>query len=339
MANRLWRALGVLLTVVMIGLSALINYNFGFSLGTSETNGRIFGAVSVVAVGVMALVPLRVNAHWETGRKSRAILGSALFAILAAYAIAGSIGFGIQNRSQIAGSGETLTAQLKDQVADRDQAVTRLKGLSEDQPAAAISAKIDAAKKDRRWEQTQGCVNATVTASRDFCQEVDGLRARLDVAATAGKLRETIERLSTSIEKLRKQGAGQVADAQSAGFARIFRVDQDAARTGLSILLALVIESVCCFGLLVIAGAQPEAKLGEETTPPESVGEWLTERAVPRHGTCITLSELEADFRSWAHARSAPRMSSRKFALLMRAACKEVGLSIEGEMVVGLHLT
>ena len=41
------------------------------------------------------------------------------------------------------------------------------------------------------------------------------ISAVLDVAATAGVLREKIERLNTSIEKLRKQGAGQAADAQS----------------------------------------------------------------------------------------------------------------------------
>ena len=37
----------------MIVLSALIDDNFGHSLGTTETNARISGAVSVVAVGVM----------------------------------------------------------------------------------------------------------------------------------------------------------------------------------------------------------------------------------------------------------------------------------------------
>ena len=305
MAGRFWTALGVLLTVAMVVLSALINYSFGYSLGTTETNGRIFGAVSVVAVGVMAVLPLRISAHWEAGRNRRAVVGAAMFGILVAYAVAGSIGFGIQNRSQIAGSGETLAAQLKDEIADRDQAVSRLKGLGEDQPQAAISAKIDAAKKDRRWEQTHACTNATATASRDFCQEIDGLRARLDVAATAGVLREKIDRLNKSIENLRKQGAGQVADAQSAGFARMFQVEQDAARTGLSVLLALVIESVCCFGLLVIASAQPVGKRDEGTTLPERLGEWLTERAEPLPGTRIAFSDLEADFRSWVrHASS-----------------------------------
>ena len=286
----------------------------------------------------MALIPLRVSAHWEAGRKGRAIVASAMFGILVAYAVAGSIGFGIQNRSQIAGSGETLGAQLKDEIADRDQAVSRLKGLAEDQPQAAISAKIDAARKDRRWEQTHACTNATATASRDFCQEVDGLRARLDVAATAGVLREKIERLNKSIEKLRKQGAGHVGDAQSAGFARMFQVEQDVARTGLSVLLALVIESVCCFGLLVIAGAQPDARIGPGPSLPEWIGEWLTERAEPHPGARVSFRVLEADFRRWVEGRSAPKLSSRKFAGLIRAACSEVGLSIEADTIVGLQL-
>jgi hypothetical protein len=150
MLGGLWTSLGVLLTGAMVILSAIINYNFGCSLGTTETNARIFGAVSVVAVGAMALLPLRISVHWEGQRRGRATLGAAIFGILVAYAIAGSIGFGIQNRSQLAGSRETLSAQLKDQIADRDQAASRLKGLKEDQPATAILAKIEAAKKDRR---------------------------------------------------------------------------------------------------------------------------------------------------------------------------------------------
>ena len=71
----------VLLTVGMIILSAFINYNFGYSLGTTETNARIFGAVSVVAVGVTALLPLRISAHWEEGQKARSVLGACVFGI------------------------------------------------------------------------------------------------------------------------------------------------------------------------------------------------------------------------------------------------------------------
>jgi hypothetical protein len=60
MGNRFWTALGVVLTTAMVMLSAFMNYNFGYGLGTTETNARIFGGVSIVAVGVMAVLPLRI---------------------------------------------------------------------------------------------------------------------------------------------------------------------------------------------------------------------------------------------------------------------------------------
>ena len=52
MGNRFWTVVGVLLTVAMIVLSAFINYSFGYSLGTTVTNARIFGGELPVNVGV-----------------------------------------------------------------------------------------------------------------------------------------------------------------------------------------------------------------------------------------------------------------------------------------------
>jgi hypothetical protein len=260
MRSSFWMGIGVLLTVAMVVLSAFVNNSFGYSLGTTEKNAQIFGAVSVVAVGVMAVLPLRVSAHWSSGRKLSAGLGVAVFVILVAYAVASSIGFGMQNRNHLAGSRETLNAQVKDDVAERDQAVARLKALDEHQPQAAVNAKVAGAKKDRRWDLTQGCTNVTAASSREFCQGIDRLSAELAMAATAAALERKIEGLNTSIDKLRQRGAGQIADPQSFGLALVFRVEQDVVRTGLSILLALVIESVCCFGLLVIIGGHPRAK-------------------------------------------------------------------------------
>ena len=233
--NGCWTFVGIALTGAMTVFSAFINYSFGYSLGTTKLNARIFGAVSVVAVGMMALLPLRSAMHWEAGRKGRAVLGAGMFAILVAYAVAGSIGFGMQNRSQLAGSKETLNAQLSDQIADRDQATNRLNALSEDQPTAAITSKINAAKKDRRWKLTEGCTNATASSSREFCQNLDRLKAQLDVAATATVLRENIEKLNKSIEALRSQGAGQVVDPQSFGLAKLIGTGQDSVRIGLSV--------------------------------------------------------------------------------------------------------
>jgi hypothetical protein len=338
MRGRFWTALGVLLTLAMIGLSAAINYTFGYSLGTTETNARILGGVSVVAVGVMAVLPLRISARWTEGSKGKAVLGAGVFVILMAYAIASSIGLGMQNRSQLAGSRESLNAQLDDNVQERDQALARLNGLGDYRPASSVSAEIAAARKDRRWDATRGCTNATALTSREFCQGLDRLEAELGMAATAAVLGEKVEKLNFSIAKLRKQGAGQIADPQSFGFAVLFGVEQDRVRIGLSMLLALVIESVCCFGLLVIVGGHPGAVAAAKVTLPEWIGTWLAERAEPHSATRISFSELEEDFRGWCNSRGAPHLGSWRFKRLLRAACREVGLSIEGRMVLGMRL-
>ena len=199
-------------------------------------------------------------------------MGSAVFGVLVAYAAASSIGFGMQNRSQLAGSKETLNAQLQDQVTDRDQAIQRLRRLGEDQPPATITAKMAAAKKDRRWDLTEGCTNATTPRSREFCQGLDRLKAQLDVAATSTMLTGKIERLHKSIETLRSQGEGQLSDPQSFGLAMLLGTGQDVVRVGFSILLALVIESVCCFGLLVLVGHGSHVPETEPRYPNGSAG-------------------------------------------------------------------
>jgi hypothetical protein len=219
-----------------------------------------------------------------------------------------------------------------------DQAIGRLKALGEDQPAAAIASKIDAAKKDRRWELTEGCASVTASTSREFCQGVDRLKGQLGLAATAGVLREKIDKLNKSIEALRSQGAGQVADPQSFGLAKLIGTGQDNVRVGLSVLLALVIESVCCFGLLVLLGGTA-AKADTDVALPERVGRWLSERAEPAPGGRCSLADLEADFQRWCRSRGALDCDSTSFARLIDAACMGLGLAAADEgIVAGLIL-
>ena len=104
---------------------------------------------------------------------------------------------------------------------------------------------------------------------------------------------------------------------------------------GLSILLALVNESVCRFGLLVIVGGQERAK-HTTLSAPEWFGKWLTERAEPGTGLGAEFSELRADFAAWA--RRSPALRPRHFRKLLGAACAELGLDMDGDRVGGLRL-
>ena len=82
----------------------------------------------------------------------------------------------------------------------------RMKGLPEHRPSATVLAGIAAAKKDRRWEATDGCTNATASTSREFCQTVDRLNGELGTATTAAALSKKLDELQFSIENLRKDG-------------------------------------------------------------------------------------------------------------------------------------
>jgi hypothetical protein len=173
---------------------------------------------------------------------------------------------------------------------------------------------------------------------REFCQGIDHLTAELAMAATTAVLVEKIEKLNSSIDHLRKQGAGQIADPQSFGFALLFGVEQDLVRIGLSVLLGLVIKSVCCFGPLVIVGGHPGAVAADEVTLPEWIGKRLTERAEPHSAARVSFAELESDFRRWGQSRGAPQPSSVELHRLLRAAGDEVGLRMEGRRMIGLQL-
>jgi hypothetical protein len=185
---------------------------------------------------------------------------------------------------------------------------------------------------------TRGCTNATSAASQEFCQGVDRLGAELGTAAMAAVLAEKVEKLNFSIGRLRDQGAGQIADPQSFGFELMFGLEQNVVRTGLSILLALVVESVCCFGLLVMVSEPPHVGLREELSLPEWLGRWLTDRAEPHPDGQVSFAVLEEDFRDWGRGREAPRLGSWRFRRLLRAACKEIGLPVQRRVVVGLRL-
>jgi hypothetical protein len=184
---------------------------------------------------------------------------------------------------------------------------------------------------------TEACTTATGSSSREFCQGVDRLKGQLDVAATAAVLREKIDKLNKTIETLRSQGAGQLADPQSFGLAKLIATGQDSVRVGLSVLLALVIESVCCFGLPVLLGGTA-AKADVDIALPERVGRWLSKRAEPAPGGRCSLADLEADFQRWCRGSGVPGCHTSRFAQLIGAACMELGLAADEGIVAGLVL-
>jgi hypothetical protein len=318
-----WTITGVGLVLAVTALSMRMNFEFGYSLGTSEGTGRIFGFLSVAFDGLKALLPLFVAWQWRDGRKLRAAAGALLFVLVATYGFASALGFASQHREGVTASQENLNASLKEHAADLDTAETRLKALGAHRVSGAVEADIARLKKDRLWDGTSGCTDATLNTSREFCKRIESLRAELALAAEDNVLTAKIEGLKFRISQLRAKGAGREADPQLGEIARAAGLDILRVRSGMNWLLAIAVEAVSCFGLFAIAwqrqqrapkreaeGARPWRLVeGVEVLPPRPLLR-LTARAaaVPAPGKA---KGSKAKGNSGRKARAPPRGSPR----------------------------
>jgi hypothetical protein len=268
-----WTVMAAGLVLAVTGLSMRMNFEFGYGLGTSAATAHIFALRSVAFDGLKGLLPLFTAWQWRDGRKLRAAAGAVLFVLVAAYGLASALGFASHNREGIAASQENLNASLKEHMADLDAAEKRLKELGAHRVSGAVEADIAKLKKDRIWDTTVGCTEATLAASRDFCKRIEDLRAELAQAAADTVLTAKIDGLKFRIEQLRARGAGREADPQLGEIARAAGLDILRVRSGMNWLLAIAVEAVSCFGLFAIAWQrQPRAAAAMEENDPAGTG-------------------------------------------------------------------
>jgi hypothetical protein len=173
--------------------------------------------------------------------------------------MASALGFSSQNREGMTASREHLNASLKEHLGDLELAERRRKELGPHRITGAVEADIARSKKDRLWDATSGCTDATLAASREFCKRIDTLRAELALAAEDQVLTSKIEGLKFKVQQLRARGAGRDADPQLGEIARAAGLDILRVRSGMNWLLAIAIEAVSCFGLFAIAWQRPLA--------------------------------------------------------------------------------
>lgn len=270
MVRGFWTVTAAGLVIAVTALSMCMNFEFGYGLGTSEGTGLMLGGLSVAFDGLKALLPLFVAWQWRDRHRLRAGAGGVLFVLVAAYGMASALGFSSQNREGLTASREHLNASLKEHAADLDAAETRLKALGPHRIGGAVEADIARLKKDRLWDATSGCNDATLPASREFCKRIDGLRAELALAAEDNVLTAKIEGLKFKVAQLRERGAGREADPQLGEIARATGADLLRVRSGMNWLLAIAVEAVSCFGLFAIAwqrGTKPAKTEAENAKP------------------------------------------------------------------------
>jgi hypothetical protein len=233
--------LGVPAVVVIGGIAAAMNWRFGQTLGHSELDGYLFGALGVALVALNWIMP--GAAAFAASRKARlqqaACIG--LWLICAAYTLVSSVGFSALHRAENASGRQELSERYTTAKADYERLTGELAAMKSSPKYTAASGCADA-----RWRQA------------DFCADVKTKEAEIKAAKSD-----------------MEAGRPASVDPQAETLARLTGFDVPAVSTALAVAVAVVMELVSSLGFFAVAHAAPlpgsPTPIAQVATPSETV--------------------------------------------------------------------
>lgn len=242
---------GILAAGVLLAVSAAMNWRFGFSLGRTEFDGQIYGAASVAADCLKALIPFFFFAAIRNRMWSQAAASAIVGLVVTAYSLTSALGHAALNRFDTTGHRAVEAQVYKDLRGDLKRAQDQLSWIPQHRPAATVQGEIEGLKNQRAWTFTKSCTDVTGKVGRDFCQKYHGLTAEM----ASGQQAQTLEARIAEIQgKLGKTDAMTVmgeADPQATVLAKLSGLNVDQVQMAMTIFIALLLEIGSGFGMYI----------------------------------------------------------------------------------------
>ncbi len=224
-ASRPWAqiSLGIPAIVIIGAIAAAMNWRFGQTLGHTELDGYLFGALGVSLVLLNWVLP-GAAAH-AASRRARLQQAACIFLwiVCAGYTLVSSVGFSAVHRAETG--------------ADRQESLDRYDRAKAEHER--LMGELKAMKASPKYEAAAGCADVR-SRQADFCAEV---KAKADEIKAAK----------------RDMDAGRPAsvDPQAETLASLtgFKIEQ--VSTALAISVAVVMELVSSLGFFAVAHAAP----------------------------------------------------------------------------------
>jgi hypothetical protein len=242
---------GVIAALILLSVSAAMNWQFGYSLGKTEFDSHILGAASIAADGMKALMPFFIFSAWRQRNYGQALGASALWAVCIVYAMTSALGFSALNRSDTTGARAMKAEKYEDLRAELTQLTQQQSWLEKHRSAGSVQADIEAAKQNTRWTTSEGCTNATVDKSREFCENYHKLGAELAAAKQADMLSGRAADVRAKIAGMEGGASVKVADPQAAILSSLSGLDISRIDVALTILVTALVELGSSLGLYV----------------------------------------------------------------------------------------
>jgi hypothetical protein len=303
-----------LVTMVSIGAaltfvaaSGLMNLVFMSSLGRSDLERQILGAVSVAVSVFIAFLPTLLVWAWRERRYLYIALGVPVFLAFAAFSLSSAVGFAAKNRGSLSDDralANTRLAGVKHEIADAEE---KLKAFGATKPVAALEAELRRLEQDWRWQSTRACQDATVDASRAFCKSYFDRQGEAATATEAANLETRLVALRSDARRLEEQGAGRVTDNQTSVLADVLGLSAAKVERDLMLFLAVLVEVGAALGLYFATG---HIRSPAELSPVTPSGRGLTViEGVPLTVVQTEKPPVNAKQITTASPRRVPRLS------------------------------
>ncbi len=266
--QKTFTAAGIVAATVLLGVSAAMNWRFGYSLGTTELDAHIYGAASAAADGLKALLPFFVL--WALVSRSyiRALAGVALWVICSTYSLTSSLGFSAYNRDNNSASRVVQQTQYSDLRAELKRARERLEWMPQHRSVATVEAAIQAElmkpirgkRRTTLGRETQNCTKTNFWSGK-LCEEVFNLRKELATAQEAERLQKRIDAIQAKLDTVSTPvAAAKSGDPQVDMLSRLTGLDKEKIQLALTILVSLLVEVGSGLGFFVVFGPSRMAK-------------------------------------------------------------------------------
>ena len=263
--RRLFLGAGIAGVGGLVIISIFLNYRFG-----RETGGLQLGVISVCLDLVKIALPVALAIITTAGGHSRALRAGAALAMLAVwlpialYSSQSAAGAVLLNRSDSTGGRSGIIDQRSSLAAERQRLLAKNPWTARTeqwkaQPAAAISAQLDAHKSGWQWKASDQCRQPDGARQLAFCQLFHTLEAALQVASQA----ETDRQRLTEIEqRLATLPALVESDPYAKMVADLVKTDQRWVVYAQAALAAFLLELVpnVCPALFILANRLAMAK-------------------------------------------------------------------------------
>lgn len=334
---------GVVVSVGLIAVSALLNFRMGYRSADTEFDGLVYGAGAGLGDALKAISPFMLHAGLRNRDWLAAVAAALIFSVFSVYSFTAALGFAADHRASKAGVAQGAIDTRKDARAEKTRLDARLLLLGPQRPSKEISSQIEAVYREPAYRGGKSVAQVSAhctlmrTSTRERCASIGNLNAELARAEEAERLSEQANALRLELEGL--GGAAESADAQVDALGRVaVKVSRAVAPEdiglGLSVLLALFVELGSGLGLYVsttpwrarTGGAAFAAASNEQRLGP--VEGFVVERLEPHEDGSLTMGMLFAGYSTWCGENGLVPYARRDFQHRFGKLADEAGMRV-----------